>query len=161
MVDAYEMILMARALASGALGSGRGRPRQAELRRAVSLAYYAMFHSLAKQSADLLVGATRGSRSQQAWLQAYRSLDHRLAAAQCKRPIIRRFPAEIQRFGKAFTNNQQLRQDADYNPDASFVRSDVLKLIDDTERVVLDFERSDALDKRAFAVYALFRSRME
>ena len=158
MVDAYEMILMARALASGALGSGRGRPRQVELRRAVSLAYYAMFHSLAKQSADMLVGATRGRRSQRAWLQAYRSLEHGLVAAQCKRPIIRRFPAEIQRFGKAFTNNQQLRRDADYNPDASFVRYEVLQLIDDTERVVLDFERSDALDKRAFA---LFRSRIE
>ena len=161
MVDAYEMILMARALASGALGSGRGRPRQAELRRAVSLAYYAMFHSLAKQAADTLVGATRGSRSQRAWLQAYRSLEHGFAAAQCKRPIIRRFPDEIQSFGKLFIYNQRLRRDADYNPDASFVRYEVLQLIDETERVVLDFERADALDKRAFAVYALFRSRME
>ena len=160
-MDAYEMILMARALASGALGSGRGRPRQSELRRAVSLAYYAMFHSLAKQSADMLVGATRGRRSQRAWLQAYRSLEHGLAAAQCRRPIIRRFPDEIQQFAEAFVDNQQMRHDADYNPDASYIRSDVLQLIDDTERVVLDFERSDTLDKRAFAVYVLFRSRVE
>ena len=161
MVDAYEMILMARALASGALGSGRGRPRQSELRRAVSLAYYAMFHSLAKQSADMLVGATRGRRSQRAWLQAYRSLEHGLAAAQCRRPIIRRFPVEIQQFAEAFVDNQQMRHDADYNPDASYIRSDVLQLIDDTEMVVLDFERSDTIDKRAFAVYVMFRSRVE
>ena len=161
MVDAYEMILMARALASGALGSGRGRPRQAELRRAVSLAYYAMFHSLAKQAADMLVGATRGRRSQRAWLQAYRSLEHGLVAAQCRRPIIRRFPDEIREFGERFIENQQMRHDADYNPDASFARSEVLELIDQTERVVLDFERSDAIDRRAFAVYALFRSRTE
>ena len=160
-MDAFEMILMARALARGALGSGRGRPRQAELRRTVSMAYYAMFHSLAKQSADMLVGATRGSRSQRAWLQAYRSLDHRLAAAQCRRPIIRRFPDEIQIFAKMFIENQQMRHNADYNPDASYARSDVLQLIDDTERIVLDFERSDTLDKRAFAVYVMFRSRSE
>ena len=160
-MDAYEMILMARALANGELGSGRGRPRQAELRRAVSMTYYAMFHSLAKQSADMLVGATRGRRSQRAWLQAYRSLDHRLAAAQCRRPIIRRFPAEIQLFGEVFIKNQQMRHDADYNPDASFARSEVLHLIDQTERVVLDFERSDTVDKRAFAVYVMFRSRVE
>ncbi len=161
MVDAYEMILMARALASGGLGSGRGRPRQAELRRAVSLTYYAMFHSLAKQSADMLVGATRGRRSQRAWLQAYRALDHRLIASQCRRPIISRFPDEIRRFGKAFINSQQMRHNADYNPDASFARSEVLDLIDHTERVVLDFERSDVVDKRAFAVYVLFRNRAE
>ena len=160
-MDAYEMILMARALAHGALGSGRGRPRQAELRRAVSMVYYAMFHSLAKQSADMLVGATRGSRSQRAWLQMYRSLEHGLAAAQCKRPIIHRFPEEIQSFGKMFIYNQRMRRDADYNPDVSYIRSDVLQLIDDTERVVLDFERSDAIDKRAFAVYVMFRSRVE
>ena len=160
-MDAYEMILMARALASGALGSGRGRPRQSELRRAVSLAYYAMFHSLAKQSADMLVGATRGRRSQRAWLQAYRSLDHRLAAAQCRRPVIRRFPEEIQEFAEQFVGNQQMRHDADYNPDVSYARYQVLELIDQTERVVLDFERPDTLDKRAFAVYVMFRSRVE
>ena len=154
MVDAYEMILMARSLARGALGSGRGRPRQAELRRAVSLAYYAMFHALAKQSADMLVGATRGNRSQRAWLQAYRSLEHGLAAAQCKRPIIRRFPGEIRRFGEVFLKNQRMRHDADYNPDVSYVRSDVLQIIDSAER-------ADAVDKRAFAVYVMFRSRIE
>ena len=160
-MDAYEMILMARALASGALGSGRGRPRQAELRRAVSMVYYAMFHSLARQSADMLVGATRGRRSQRAWLQAYRSLEHGLAAAQCRRPIIRRFPDEIREFAEQFIGNQQMRHDADYNPDVSYARSEVLDLIDHTERVVLDFERSDAIDKRAFAVYVMFRSRVE
>ena len=161
MVDAHELIRIARELASGALGSGRGRPRQSELRRAVSMAYYAMFHALARQSADMLVGATRGSRSQRAWLQAYRSLEHGLAFTQCKRPIIRRFPGEIQRFGERFVYNQRMRRDADYNPDVSYARYQVLQLIDDTERVVFDFERADAVDKRAFAVYVLFRSRTE
>ena len=161
MVDAHELIRIARALASGALGSGRGRPRQSELRRAVSMAYYAMFHALAKQSADMLVGATRGNRSQRAWRQAYRSLEHGLAAAQCRRPIIRRFPNEIRRFGKTFVNNQQMRRDADYDPDASFTRLEALRIIDVADRAIWDFERSDALDRRAFAVYVMFRSRMD
>lgn len=161
MVDAHELIRIARALASGALGSGRGRPRQSELRRAVSMAYYAMFHALAKQSADMLVGATRGNRSQRAWRQAYRSLEHGLAAAQCKRPIIRRFPVEIQEFGEKFADNQQLRHAADYDPDASFTRIETLRLIDVADSAIWDFERSDAIDKRAFAVYVMFRSRMD
>ena len=161
MVDANELIRIARALASGALGSGRGRPRQSELRRAVSMAYYAMFHALARQSADMLVGATRRNRSQQAWRQAYRSLEHGLAAAQCKRPIIRRFPAEIRRFGNAFVYLQRMRHDTDYDPDASYTRLDALRFIDVADSAIWDFERSDAVDKRAFAVYVLFRSRAE
>ena len=48
-----------------------------------------------------------------------------------------------------------MRRDADYNPDASYVRYDVLlQLIDGAER-------ADVVDKRAFAVYVMFRSRVE
>ena len=161
MVDANELIRIARALASGALSSGRGRPRQSELRRAVSMAYYAMFHALARQSADMLVGATRRNRSQQAWRQAYRSLEHGLAAAQCRRPIIRRFPVEIQEFGERFVDLQRMRHDADYDPDASYTRLDALRLIDVADSAIWDFERADAVDKRAFAVYVMFRSRID
>ena len=50
-MNPHDLIRMARQLASGDLGSGRGRPRQAELRRAVSTAYYAMFHALALTAA--------------------------------------------------------------------------------------------------------------
>ena len=41
------LIRIARHLAAGGTGSGIGRPRQDELCRAVSCAYYAMFHALA------------------------------------------------------------------------------------------------------------------
>ena len=54
-----DLLRIAEGLARGALGSGMGRPRQAELRRAISAAYYAMFHALALCGANTLVGATR------------------------------------------------------------------------------------------------------
>jgi hypothetical protein len=53
-----------------------GRPRQAHLRRAVSTRYYALFHTLAKSCADLVIGSSRGTRSEPAWNQVYRSLQH-------------------------------------------------------------------------------------
>lgn len=62
-----DLIRIARQLASGAVGGNRGRPRQAELRRAVSAAYYAMFHALALSGANTLAGSTRANRSQRAW----------------------------------------------------------------------------------------------
>ncbi len=49
-MDWVELISASRLLAAG-------QPSQEALRRAVSTAYYAMFHALATSNADLIVGA--------------------------------------------------------------------------------------------------------
>ena len=46
------------------------RPSQANLRRALSTAYYAVFHSLAGAIADILMGKGRN----EAWHQVYRKV---------------------------------------------------------------------------------------
>ena len=56
---APDLILIAQELATGVVGCGKGRPREAELRRTVSTAYYALFHTLARSGADLLVGGIK------------------------------------------------------------------------------------------------------
>ena len=83
-VNPDDLIRIAEHLASGGVGGGIGRPVQAELRRAVSATYYALFHALARCCANMLVGvATPASRSQQAWTQVYRALEHGHAKNQC------------------------------------------------------------------------------
>ena len=145
---------------SGGVGSGMGRPRQDELCRAVSCAYYAMFHSLAGCCADMLVGATRARRNQEAWRRAYRALEHGYAKNQCANArMLGRFPAEIQRFGELFIYMQRERHTADYDPDANYSRSEVIQFIDDTENAIAGFEDVDARYRRAFAVYVLLRNR--
>ena len=58
--------------------AGSKRPRQSDLKRAISTAYYALHHALAREAADLLVG--KGvSRSTDAWVQVHRSLEHGFA----------------------------------------------------------------------------------
>ena len=47
------MIVTARRLAV----ANRTKPRQSDLKRSISTAYYALFHAIAKDAADLLVGA--------------------------------------------------------------------------------------------------------
>lgn len=159
-MDPYDLLRIARQLASGELGSGRGRPRQAELRRAVSAAYYAMFHALARCAADMLVGATPSRRSQAAWRQAYRALEHGHARNQCSNAnMMSEFPDGIRRFGAVFVDSQMLRYSADYDPDSTYNRFAVLQVIDGIERVMPAFDAVPAIDRRAFAVYALFRTR--
>jgi uncharacterized protein (UPF0332 family) len=48
-MDPIELFRISRLLASG-------QPSQEALRRAISTAYYAMFHALANSNADLVVG---------------------------------------------------------------------------------------------------------
>ena len=155
-----DFIRIARQLASGAVGRGRGRPRQAELRRAVSAAYYALFYLLAGNAADMLAGARPSARNRQFWMQTYRAVEHRHAKNQClNKAVMRGFLPEIQDLAQTFANMQTHRHDADYNPQTELSRSQVMRLIDDAERVIDGFDRVPAPDRRAFALHILLRAR--
>lgn len=136
--------------------SPRGRPREANLRRAVSTAYYALFHCLAACCADMLVGGAGASRSQPAWMQAYRAVQHGTVRNRCERQaMISRFPGEIRDFASQFVRMQKERHRADYAPDGVFSKRDVLVYITETEDHIRRFNRVPVKDRRAFAVYVL------
>ena len=160
-----DLLAIAERLASGGIGPERGRPRQAELRRAVSAAYYALFHTLASDCADLLVGGRSSTRTKQAWRQMYRALDHGKVKRQCaeRRPkrVLARFPQEIQDFADQFVRMQRERHLADYDPFEHFSRSTVFQFIEETKLAVAEFEQADRDDRRAFAVFVLFDLRRD
>ena len=159
-MDPRDLLRIAALLATGALGRGRGRPRQTELRRAVSTAYYAMFHTLAACCAKQLAGATSASSSQAAWRQTYRALEHGYARRQCEQhDVLREFPLEIRKFAQQFVSMQFQRHSADYDPEEQFLRIDVLNHVQETERVIAQFNDVPRPAQRAFAVYVLLRSR--
>ena len=165
-MDPFELLRIAEHLASGGIGSGRGRPPQAELRRAVSATYYAMFHALAACCADMLVGATRANRSQQAWRQTYRALEHGFAKNRCSnRGVIISFSQPIQDFAELFVETQRQRHVADYDPspdsDDNFARRNVLQLISEVSRTISAFQNVDARDRRAFSIFVLLRFRRD
>jgi len=137
-----------------------GKPKQSDLRRALSSAYYAMFHTLAKCCADLLVGGPGSKRSKPAWKQVYRSLEHRFAKDACnKKELMAQFPKGIQIFAAHFVDMQVKRHAADYDPDEKFYKSAVSLDIDMTEIIIELFRRESLMDRRAFAALVLFRNR--
>ena len=158
-MQSIDFILTARDLAESA---GRGRPRESNLRRAVSTAYYALFHCLAECCANMLAGSTPAGRSQRAWRQTYRALQHSTARNRCRRQdIIERFPNEIQEFAKVFVDMQSLRHSADYDPDATFHKSNVVQGITDAEDIINLFNSVPRRDRRAFAIYVLLDIRRD
>ena len=75
--------------------------------------------------------------------------------------VMNRFPPEVQNFGEAFVNMQLLRHTADYDPDpeASFIRAEVLQRIEDSEEAIQELENAPIRDRRAFAIHVLLRIR--
>ena len=139
----------------------RGRPRQTNLRRAVSTTYYALFHSIAACCADTLVGGPNSNRSEGAWLQVYRALEHGYARRRCAHRDIERFPAEIQDFANQFVQMQRERHRADYSPAGRFYKDWVLQKIAEAEYQLTRFSRVTPRDRRAFAVYVLMPVRAD
>jgi hypothetical protein len=159
-VSPDDLLNMAEGLATGAVSHRRGRPRRSDLSRAVSSIYYALFHTLAAYGTDLLVGRTKDLRSEPAWRQAYRALEHGKARNQCRRKeYIAKFPGAVEDFATLFVHMQRLRHLADYDPDASFSRSEVLQWLDDSRDAIHDLNRVPDKDLRAFAVYLLLPMR--
>jgi uncharacterized protein (UPF0332 family) len=119
-----------------------GRPRQASLRRAISTAYYSLFHLIVDDAVSLLV---RGSQLRSA---VARSFDHRnlRSAAQAireafhgpdgthgLRPFLR--PPVSQGLAElcgTFVNLQEQRHRADYDTAQRFTRVDTATLVEDT-----------------------------
>ena len=154
-----QLIALARMLASAPEhGERRGRPQQMQLRKAISAAYYAMFHALAASNADMLIGSSPQFRRLSAWTQTYRALDHGFAKSRMQGDLNSFAPA-IRDFALAFTYLQNWRHLADYDPNEVFTRDDAVSLINRAEDAIRGFVDADAMERRAFAAHVLFRAR--
>lgn len=148
-----DFVATARRLAEPA---GPGRPRETDLRRAISTAYYALFHCLAACCANTLIGGPGSNRDMRAWNRMYRSLEHGTARQRCQHRDITAFPVSIQNFAIEFVDMQDRRHAADYAHDAEFRKSDVIRDIARIESIITDFNAVAISDRRAFAVHVLF-----
>ncbi len=139
-------------------GSAAGRPRHANLRRAVSTAYYAVFHALAHHCAERLVG-TSPDRSDAAWTQAYRALDHGPTKETFKQLSNLGFPADLQYFGRNFQDLQEERNRADYDPIARFSRGEAAILVQRAREAIAYLDNAPRRDQTALAVLVTMKER--
>jgi len=145
----------------------RGRYKETELRRSISASYYALFHAILREGADLTIG--RSHRRSAAYSIAYRSLDHTKLKRVCEE--VRRSPLSA-RYRKAlrissFSNDilqvafavvklQEWRHDAEYNPTSSFSFVDALFTNSMAHEAVIALERAPPEQKRLFISLLLF-----
>ena len=107
----------------------------------------------------MLIGIAKPSRSQPAWRQVYRALEHGQAKQSMKKPALRAFPLSIQYFSNYFVTLQEERHRADYDPASTFSRTEALRYVGEAKDAIRQFERVAKSDKRAFAAFVLFKMR--
>ena len=157
-----ELIALARALVNGVIAGGTAPVSQTELRRAVSCAYYAMFHTLSLSNANTLVGASTADQQRWTWQQTYRAADHRPTRNKLSSTSLGgRFPTAIRRFGVVFATVQRVRHSADYDPHGEFSATDVTDLIDRVETVIANFNQTPVDARRDLAIHILTNVRSD
>jgi hypothetical protein len=149
----------------------RGGPhRQADLRRAIATAYYAVFHAVLIAAADQVAGRSR--RSTPYYTLVYRSIDHRALNGVCMlvsrsplpgkyRDFLPRggFGADIQSFSRLVTELQQERHSADYDPSRRFEVSATATLIHLAHVSIRDWAAAPGDQREAFVMLLLFSPR--
>lgn len=146
---------------------GKGAPRQVDIRRAISAAYYGVFHFVLREAADQFIGvANRGSPL---YVLAYRGLNHGGLADLCKearkstlKPKVERyvpqgeFSKEVKDFCQVFLELKEKRESADYDPSLKFRTGDAALVVESAETAIIRFQSSPAEERRAFLGLLVF-----
>ena len=133
-------------------------PSQADMRRAISTAYYALFHTLAASNAELIAGQPQSSISSYAWERVYRRLDHGRAQNNL-RTALNLLSQRGVNFARAFIDLQDQRREADYNPATQVVRSDAVNIVARAQTAMRDFSQLTQEERRLLATQSLFDRR--
>ena len=117
--------------------AGGGAPRQTDLRRAISNAYYALFHAIAIAASDDLAGSTH--RNTPRYSLVYRSIDHRSLRGVCDQALKAKlsakysayapkggFDANLRAMASVLVELQERRHLADYHPGFRAKMSDAI-----------------------------------
>jgi hypothetical protein len=147
-----------------------GRPRQVDLRRAISSAYYGLFHAILTAAADEAIGTAY--RSTENYALAYRSVDHRVLRALCVEVQKSTLPAKYRRYEPAggfsrfiravaasVVELQDARYAADYDPLIILKRSDAALAVRTARRAVRRFGGATAKSRKAFLALLLYPPR--
>ena len=144
------------------------RPRQASLRRAVSAAYYSVFHLLVDEGSRFLVAGTNRERLRLCVSRGFVHRDMKDVAGQFSQNrapakiasalagVV--LPPELVRVAGAFVDLQQARHEADYDLSRPFNRQEVLDLVDQAQRAHDDWavvRRSLPAEAFLIALFAL------
>lgn len=147
-----------------------GPPRQVDVRRAISAAYYATFHATITAAADQFIGITNRDTSRYGLV--YRSVSHAWLRDLCRevqkptlsnkfRPHapISGFGLNVTAFAAAVVELQEKRHSADYDVMIRMNKSDAVLAISTAKAALRRFSKASKTRRLAFLSLLLFPPR--
>ncbi len=147
----------------------RGRPRQGNARRAISAAYYAVFHHLADEAGRVFVGGGSARRALRNTM--VRAIDHGSVRSVCDRVAARGAPSslpsslrgcwsgpvstDLADFARFFVELQDSRHAADYDRAVTFRRPEVEQSLDLARKAIAAWSRVHPREAQAFLLAVL------
>ena len=151
MIDPQELIGACRKLLAPP-------PSDGDIRRAISTAYYALFHTLAASNAELIAGQPSSTISEHAWERAYRRLEHGRARNNLRADRNLLSPNGDD-FVALFIEAQGYRLQADYDPNAPVNLSLAANIVTRADAAVRSFVQLTEEERRFLATQSMFDSR--
>ena len=137
-------------------------PINDELRKAISCAYYALFHALCNCVADQWTGFDKELRGSDAWVQAYRLLEHGKIKAACIKVCSSEiFSEDLKDVAQVFLIVLSMRHGADYNPRSLISLKEAVETINTVEEAIRKLMNADAKDRMAFISFLAFPHRKD
>jgi uncharacterized protein (UPF0332 family) len=143
---------------------------QVDLRRAISAAYYSVFHTVTCAAADRVVGSAK--RSTPGYTLVYRGIDHRALNNFClmaSRPNLPPkyqgccpnggFGDDIRKFGRSVSDLQQQRNTADYDPGVTVEGADARRWVNVARTAIRHWASAPIDERDAFLLLLLFPPR--
>ena len=143
------------------IASQAGPPRQVDIRRAISAAYYAMFHATITAAVDQFIGITNRDTSRYGLV--YRSVSHAWLRDLCKevqkptpsskfKPYApsNGFGSNITAFAAALVELQEKRHAADYDVMIRMNKSDAVLAISTAKAALRRFGKSSKAERVAY-----------
>jgi hypothetical protein len=141
-----------------------------DLRRAISDAYYGIFHATLAAAADQFVGASKRATSQYALV--YRSISHgaiRDICLELKKQTLPRllaryappagFGSHLKTYSEVLFELQEKRLSADYDPLKSYKKLDVLAAVGAAQNALSRFMNATDAEREAFLAVLVFKPR--
>lgn len=166
MLDPSDLLSVARLLSA----AGIPPPSDAQLRRAVSTAYYALFHKVLRAAANRFIGSNKEKSA--GYTLIYRSFDHRHMKTVCEAldvPILKdslkrhlgrnAVSQDMRNFASNFSVLQEARHLADYDPMSVLLPVDVSSLVDAADFAMEAFDQVAADEQADVLALMLVRAK--
>jgi hypothetical protein len=148
-----------------------GAPRQADLRRAISTAYYGIFHAIVTEAADDFAGRTQ--RESARYALVYRSIDHKALRTLCHDLCKSTLPEKYSRYlpsggfgsdlvavAAAVVDLQEKRHSADYDPHYRVSTSDAVLAVATARSALARFRTANRTRRKALVALLVFSPRI-